>query len=178
MHFTPFPQLKTERLILRQLLEIDNEQIFLLRSDDSVNHYLERKKQVDLNEAADFISNINHGIAEDKWIYWAISQNNNPKLIGTICLWNFSNDKSTAEVGYELVPAYQGYGIMTAALESVVDFGFRALKLQTIQAYTHKNNLKSSKLLLKTSFSNIGQIDPENPHTQIFELSKRNWTRI
>jgi [ribosomal protein S5]-alanine N-acetyltransferase len=177
MKFTPFPQLKTERLVLRQLLEIDKEEIFLLRSDNSVNHYLDRKKQVNVNEAVDFISNINQGISENKWIYWAINQNNNTNLIGTICLWNFSEDLATAEIGYELVPTYQGYGIMNDALQTVLEFGFKKLKLQSIQAYTHKDNQKSTDLLLENCFKSTGKFDKHNPDNVIFELSTNTRTK-
>ena len=41
---TPFPILKTDRLILRQLVNTDDKEIFALRSDDNVNRYLDRSQ--------------------------------------------------------------------------------------------------------------------------------------
>ena len=37
-----------------------------------------------------------------KSVTWGITRKESNDLIGTICLWNFSADKKTAEVGYDL----------------------------------------------------------------------------
>ena len=55
LNFTPFPKLVTDRLILRQLSENDNKEIFSLRSDERVNKYLDRQVQSSSDEAIEFI---------------------------------------------------------------------------------------------------------------------------
>src|SRR6266516_1182663 len=42
--FTPFPSIATERFNLRPLTIEDENEIFALRSDDSINEYLDRPK--------------------------------------------------------------------------------------------------------------------------------------
>ena len=69
-------------------------------------------------------------------------------MIGTISLWKFSEDKKTAEVGYDLNPVFHNKGIMTEALNCVLKYGFTQLQLDKIEAYTHKENQASRKLLL------------------------------
>jgi ribosomal-protein-alanine N-acetyltransferase len=44
-------------------------------------------------------------------LYWAITQTQNGKLIGTICLFDFSEELNQCEMGYELSTDYQGQGI-------------------------------------------------------------------
>ena len=114
-----FPFLATDRLDLRRMMENDVHDILALRNDDKVNRFIDRPKQLNIEEAANFIDYIKLGSEEGKWIYWAISQKDSSKLIGTICLWNFSNDHTITELGYELLPQYQGQGYMNEAIAAL-----------------------------------------------------------
>ncbi len=99
----------TERLQLRQLALSDEHEIYVMRSDPRIIQYLDRApKPRDLDAARHFIQNINAGVAENRAVYWAITLKNNPALIGTICLWNISPEKSSVELGYSLHPDFQG----------------------------------------------------------------------
>ena len=55
INFTPFPNLATNRLLLRKLTPEDDRDIYYLRSDESVNYYLNRDKAESLNDAKAFI---------------------------------------------------------------------------------------------------------------------------
>jgi ribosomal-protein-alanine N-acetyltransferase len=177
MKFTPFPKINTERLILRRLKQSDWEMISYLRSDKIVNKFVKRPKTENKEDALKFINKINNGIDNNEWIYWSITMRDYKafigELIGTICLWNFSNDKKIAEVGYDLYPTFQGKGIMNEALNCVVDFGFNKLSLNKIEAFTHKDNESSIRLLKKNKFHYIkNRKDENNSDNIIFEIEK------
>lgn len=155
LNFTPFPNLTTERLLLRQLNENDENEIFKLRSDERVNKYLSRSKASSVEEAREFITKINKGIQDNQSLYWAITFKEDTKLIGTVCLWNISKENDTAEIGYELIPDYHEKGLMQEALTKVIGFGFENMKLKAIEAYTHPHNDGSTKLLVKNNFKKI-----------------------
>ena len=154
--FTPFPVLKTERLTLRQLASTDDDEIFALRSNDNVNKYLNRKPSKSIDDAKAFIQTINENIQRNDSIYWAITFNGTDKLIGTVCLFDFSDDNLKAEIGYELLPDLQGKGIMQEATSKVIDFGIQHIGLNSIEAYTHSDNQSSSRLLEKLNFKRDG----------------------
>ena len=102
-----------------------------------------------------------------------------PALIGDICLWNFSDDKTVAEIGYELDPAFHGNGIMSEALEKIIAFAFRDIELISIEAYTHKKNDDSTKLLRKYNFKlEANRVDKENIDNIIFTLTKQDWMEL
>ena len=174
MKIKSFPEIKTERLSLRKIEELDCDNILFLRSDVTVNKFIERpenRKTRNKTDAIKFIKEINEAFDKNKSISWGITLKNNPKVIGTICLWNFSENKKTAEVGYDLDPEYQRIGIMNEALNSIIDFGFNKLKLDTIEAFTHKENENSKKLLEKNEFVFMeSRTDIENDLNMIFEL--------
>lgn len=166
-----FPTLITERLTLRQPLERDVQEIFLLRSDTIVNKYLDRQPTATVEEALSFIRKVNENFKNNAGLYWAITQTDNEKLIGTICLFDFSDKLKKCEIGYELMPNYQGQGIMNEALKKIIEFTFRTLGLETIDASTHKDNNSSIKLLQKFNFDKMTIIDEANPNLIVFRLS-------
>jgi [ribosomal protein S5]-alanine N-acetyltransferase len=167
-----FPTLTTDRLTLRQPLESDVQEIFLLRSDAIANKYLGRQPAETVEEALSFIRKVNENFKNNEGFYWAITQADNGKLIGTICLFDFSDELKKCEIGYELLPNYQGQGIMTEALKKVIEFTFQTLGLNTIDAFTHKDNQSSTKLLLNFNFEETKIIDETNPNLLVYRLTK------
>ncbi len=169
----PFPVLSSSRLLLRQLEETDDKAIFSLRSDDRVNRFLDRKKPTAIEEACTFIHKINASIAENNSLYWAITLKEKHTLIGTICLWNYSPDRKSAELGYELSPEQQGKGLMQEALQEVTRYTFEKAGFTTLEAYTHQDNLASTRLLLKQGFILLeDRKDPENENHLVYSLCK------
>jgi len=173
--FTPFPELRTARLVLRLMVEADAPEIYQLRSDGRVNRYLDRKAPANMAEVEEFIRRINEGISRNQWIYWAICPAGETQLIGTICLWNFSENpsRSVAEIGYELIPDFQGQGYMNEAMGIILDYGFENLGLKKIEAFTHGDNQQSTRLLERNHFRlESGRKDENNPHHVIYSLTR------
>lgn len=166
---SPFPDLSTERLLLRQLALSDEKEIFLLRSDSEVNRFLDRPRAETIEDARQFIQTIRSGVQENKWVYWAICLRSDPALIGAIGLWNISREHSKAEIGYELLPAWQGKGIMNEVLATVLDFGFSRLKLRTIDAILDPANTRSLKLLETHGFKRLASSEVEGTVTYSLE---------
>ena len=168
-----FPILATKRLSLRQLKTTDGQAVFKIRSNEIVYKYIAKETQKTIKEAQAFIKKTNKGITNEAFLYWAITLKETQKLVGTICLWNFSNDKLIAEVGYELLPAYHKKGIMNEALGKVVAFGFETLKLKSIEAFTHKENKASKTLLIRLHFKfDKNRTDKGFPDNIIYILTK------
>ncbi|HEV8505216.1 MAG TPA: GNAT family N-acetyltransferase [Chitinophagaceae bacterium] len=169
--FTLFPNLTTERLTLRQLSINDQQDIFALRSDPEVNKYLGRQPSKTIEDAISFINKVTDNIKNSNSIYWAITLTKTRAFVGTICVFNFSNEENSCEIGYELMTKFQGKGIMKEALGLVIDYVFQTLKFQNIVAFTHHNNQNSTKLLTKFNFIKSSETDKENPDLDIFTLT-------
>nr|MBP9881376.1 GNAT family N-acetyltransferase [Chitinophagales bacterium] len=128
--FKPFPILTTERLTLRQLSIIDEREIFILRSDREINKYLDRQLSNTIDDARNFINKINESIDKNDSLYWGITLRDKNILIGTICLYGFSDENDICEIGYELLTGFQGQGIMMEAVEKVIDYAFNTIKVK------------------------------------------------
>jgi len=171
LNLMPFTELKTERLVLRQLKISDAEDQFMLRSSSEVGKYIARDLQTDVSQSEKFINDRNKDIAQNKIMYWAITLKEQTRLIGTICLWNFTEDNSVAEVGYDLNPEFQKKGIMSEALKAVLSYGFQKLAFSRIEAFTQIENESSKQLLIKNKFQlHQTRIDEGFPKNIIFEL--------
>ncbi len=172
MNFTPFPCLSTARLLLRPLREQDKLAIFFMRSDDKVNKYIARKKFENIDQAISFIDEIRTRIINGEMIYWAISLIGNDELIGTICLWKFSTNNNSAELGYALKPEFQNKGLMNEAVLKVIDFAANQLNIKVLEAHTSKHNFPSISLLEKVGFNLVeGKFDNDFPLNIVFDFA-------
>ena len=176
MNTIAFPEIQTNRQLLRKIVESDSSIILFLRSDEMINKYIERpdnRKTKNIADALNHIKKINTEAENNTSFSWGITLQNHPEIIGSICLWNFSKDRKVAEVGYDLIPKHQNKGIMSEALASVLDFGFSKLHVDKIEAFTHAQNQNSIKLLEKNGFNVVpDKKDMDNPSNLIFEIKK------
>ena len=169
--FTPFPVLTTERLTLRQLEINDEQEIFTLRSDSEINKYLDRQTSNTIDDARNFINKVNENINKNDSLYWAITLGDRNILVGTICLFSFSDENDMCEIGYELLTNFQGQGIMKEAAEKVIDYAFNTIKVQKIEASLHRDNQRSINLLEKFLFRNSNESDKTNPESIRYHLT-------
>jgi len=169
--FTPFPILTTERLTLRQVVLSDEQQIFTLRSDSEINKYLDRQISKTIDDVRNFINKINESINKNDSVYWAITLSDKNILVGTICLFTFSDENDKCEIGYELLTNFQGQGIMKEAVEKVVDYAFNTIKVKKIEAFFHRDNQSSIKLLEKFSFRDSNETGMKDPDLLCYHLT-------
>jgi ribosomal-protein-alanine N-acetyltransferase len=163
-------KLETERLHLKPLSENHVEDILKIRSNEITNKYVIRNAPKNNYDALQFILMIKERTMNNESFYFGISLKNQQNLIGTICLYKFTEDRKTAEVGYELLPEFHHQGIMSEALKAVLNFGFNDLHLQEIVAMTNKYNENSKGLLLKHNFILEDRKDEGFPDNLVFSL--------
>ncbi len=152
INFSPFQNLETERLYLRRVVKEDVNEIFALRSDQEVMKYIPRPLVKTEEDALAHIAMIDEKINSNEGINWAITLKGNPKLIGIIGHYRIRPEHYRAEIGYMLLPEYQGKGIISEAIKEVVNYGFNVIKLHSIEAIIAPENLASEKVLQKNGF--------------------------
>ena len=93
------------------------------------------------------------------------------KFIGTVCFWNIVKEEDKAELGYELIYEAQGKGYMQEAVNSVIDFGFRSMKLKTMEAVIKAGNDRSVKLAEKFGFTCTKQGEEIMSYTLVGDIN-------
>lgn len=156
--FSRFPVLETARLILRRADSNDVNELFELRSNPEIMKFIPRPLASTHEEISDFIKLTDEKIHNKEMINWAISLKDNPKMIGTIGYYYIKNEHYRAEIGYMLLPAYQGRGYITEAITEVVNYGFSQMKLHSIEAVIDPDNVASAKALENCHFIKEGHL--------------------
>jgi ribosomal-protein-alanine N-acetyltransferase len=153
INFLPFPNLETQRLLLRQVSTNDVDAILALRSNDEVMKYIPRPYLKTQKDALELIAMFDDKIENGIGINWGIYFLDNPgKLLGIIGYYRMKPEHYRAEVGYMLFPEFNGKGIVSEALQKVVQYGFKEMQLHSIEAVLDPENRASEKVLLKNGF--------------------------
>lgn len=152
LNFSPFPVLYTERLVLRAATLQDADALSSIRSDARVNQFLDRPKQLSIEEAENRISRIENEIKNAECIEWILQYKEDAHMLGSICYWNIVPEKDKAEIGYEMHSKHFGNGIMQEAIQCIIDYGFNVMQLKTIEAFPLATNSRSIRLLEKNNF--------------------------
>lgn len=179
--FTPFPNIKTKNTILRRMNFNDIHDLFEMRKDLRMVEYTHTKPDEEMDETKSYIDKMNKGIDDNKWIIWAIEHKSSKKVIGSISIWNISEDRESAELGYGIIPDYQGQGLMKESLLGSVEYGFKVMNLNFLDAYTEEKNIKSIKLLECCNFTEVNRVDDEGYynkriyHMLVYRLESKNW---
>ncbi len=169
--FYPFPDFTTTRLNLRSFKKHDATSLFETRAFPENSRYLDRTPYQKIKEADDFIDKIMDGVKNNKWINWGITLKDNPKMVGSICLWNLNAENATGELGYEMHPDFQGKGIMTESIGKIIEYGFTTMQLQKIEAVPHQDNKASIRVLEKFNFKYVGNLEGKDAQLAIYELT-------
>jgi [ribosomal protein S5]-alanine N-acetyltransferase len=148
----PFPELHTDRLVLRQLNNDDLQDFFELRSDTRVMQYIDRPLHKTLEDTQQMLQSIDELYSSGDGINWGITLKGSPKLIGTIGYYRMTKEYFRVEIGYLLHPDHWRRGIMMEAIKAVTDYGFTKMKAHTIIADINPNNEASKMILEKAGF--------------------------
>lgn len=150
--FLPFPILESNNLILRQITNDDVAEVFALRSNPETMKYIPRPLLQNHEEALAHIKMIQSKIENNEGIDWVITQKGNPKLLGIIGHYRIKWEHFRSEIGYMLLPEHHGKGIISDAIQLIIDYGFNQMKLHSIEALIDPDNQASARVLEKNGF--------------------------
>lgn len=152
--FDHFPELQTQRLLLREQVPEDAEALLAYLSHPEVHAFIsDEDTPNNLAEAKEEIHYWGGLFRRRQSIYWGISEKNDPStLIGT-CGFNYWNRlHHKVELSYDLAFEHWRKGYMTEALEAIMQYGFRDMSLHRVSATVSPDNIASIKLLEKLGF--------------------------
>ncbi|KTR27154.1 alanine acetyltransferase [Exiguobacterium indicum] len=151
-----FPTLKTNRLVLREVLPEDATSVLAYLSDEQVVKQMGLdpfQSEADALEEIDWYASIRR---DGTGIRFGIALQEDDVIIGSCGFLNQSARHQRAELGFELSPAYQGQGIAKEAALAVITYGFEELSLNRIEALVLPANTASHQLLERLGFQREG----------------------
>lgn len=152
LNFSPFPVIETDRLLLRRVTEQDVNEILALRSDPVTMKYIPRPLLKNTDDALGHYKMINDKIENNTGINWGITLKGNTTLLGIIGFYRIQPENYRAEIGYMIVPEFQGKGIVTESIQALLKYGFNEMKLHSVEAVIDPDNGASERVLQKCNF--------------------------
>lgn len=150
--FSPFPILETERLLLRRVTSTDVNEIFELRSNPETMKYIPRPLVKTEEDALKHFQTIDDAIDNNVGINWAVTLKENPKLLGIMGFYRLQPENYRAEIGYMILPEFNGKGIVSEAIPRILEYGFTTMKLHSVEAVIDPDNIASERVLQKCNF--------------------------
>jgi ribosomal-protein-alanine N-acetyltransferase len=139
------PIIETKRLTLRPVRLSDTDDIFCYASNPNVFRYTTADTLLTLDDAREFVERL---VNKPRGAFTlAICLKVDPKVIGVI---EFGTRDEKGGVDYSLAEEYWNQGIMTEAVQAMIDWGFSAYpELRTISSSAMTVNRGSSRVMEK-----------------------------
>lgn len=151
-----FPTLDVnEEYCLREQEIKDTDAFFEYYADPEVGKYILANKPQNIAEASAEIHYCRNLFRYRRGIYWTLARKADDKMIGAIGFY-LNNQHHRGEICYDLSREYWRKGVMTQALQKVVQFAFREMEVNRIEAVTIAENKASIAILKRLGFIHEG----------------------
>lgn len=145
------PSLTTERLLLEPVVAADQQFIFEGLSHPDVITYFgvqydsfeATKRQMDWYDKA---------YKEGSGGPWKIIGKASGEKMGVVAFYFYKPEHKKAEVGFWLFPQYWNKGIVSEALQAVIDYCQTEKGIHRLEAFVEEGNTASSRVLEKAGF--------------------------
>lgn len=146
----PFSKdLQTSRLMMRQVRESDDKDMFEYTSNPEITRFLSWEPHTEITQARLYISHLIENYQLSTCYAWAIELRDIKKLIGIVRIFDVSFTNKRGELSYILNPAFQGKGFAVEAIRAVIEFCIGQVGLNRIQARCTPANFPSERVIQK-----------------------------
>jgi ribosomal-protein-alanine N-acetyltransferase len=147
-------EILTPRLRLRALALDDAPAVFAYASNAEVARFtLWRPHSSEL-----FTKGFIQALTQAQFLNWAIIKPPTDQAIGMIFLHSLSKQHQRAEIAFNLAKAHWSQGLATEAASAVLDFAFKKLRVNRVEATCMPENLASRKVLEKIGMTCEGRM--------------------
>ncbi|MFF7726994.1 GNAT family N-acetyltransferase [Streptomyces sp. NPDC008001] len=157
------PELRTERLVLREWRDADLGPWAAMNADPEVREYFPDVLTPERSAAS--AARFQDDLVRRGWGWWALEVAATGEFIGFAGLDAVDEDTpfTGVEAGWRLARAAWGHGYATEAARAVVAFGFETLGLPEILAVTTATNLRSQAVMRRIGMTRNPADDFDDP---------------
>lgn len=177
----PFPEITTPRLCLTAISANHAAQLHEVWTDPHVLKYMVLEPFTEIAQTQEMMCILQGLFPSGEGIRWAIALRPGTDILGTCGFHNWKKEHARAELGYELDSRYWRKGLMTEAIFPVLDYGFREMGLNRVEAFVTVGNQRSLAFLEKTGFSLEGTLRhyewarAQFQDQWVFSVLKKEW---
>lgn len=130
----PFPIIETPRLILRRLEKQDCVDMYEYSCKEETTRYLLWTPHPSIAYTKSYLCMVQRMYRTGGYYDWAVVEKESGKMIGTCGYARLDERHNVGEIGYVLNKAFRHKGYATEAALAVIEFGFKQLGLNRIEA--------------------------------------------
>jgi ribosomal-protein-alanine N-acetyltransferase len=157
--FGQFPILSSADVVLRKIEENHLEELYGIYSNDKVFEYcgiIPKHNKATVNS---MIGHFERDYLKRSRVKWGIFAGGEEEhLLGIIEACEFNQKVNMVTIGYFLAEEHWGKGIASAAVRLLLEYLFREVHVNRIQAEVMLRNESSKKVLLKNRFIKEGML--------------------
>ncbi|MBZ9638363.1 GNAT family N-acetyltransferase [Streptomyces sp. PSKA30] len=157
------PELRTDRLLLRDWRESDLAPWAAMNADPEVRRYFPGVLTKEQTDAA--VARFRADLERRGWGFWAVEVRDTGEFIGFTGLDSVEDGQpfTGVEAGWRLARPAWGHGYATEAARAVLAFGFEELALPEILAVTTVTNLPSRAVMHRLGMTHDPADDFDDP---------------
>ncbi|PMV19109.1 MULTISPECIES: GNAT family N-acetyltransferase [unclassified Pseudomonas] len=177
---TPFPTLHTQRLQLRELVPQDAPALFAIYRDTDSMRWFGADPMANIAQAKRLVETFAQWRTQpNPGTRWGLEFEG--RLIGSCGLFKWNQGWNSCSLACELAPQFRGQGLMSEALRTALEWGFRQMYLQRVEALVHPHNHASRALLERLGFKAEGKMreagfwNGQRHDLEVLGLLAREW---
>ena len=169
--------IETDRLILRELLDSDDDAMFILDSNSNVHTFLGNNPVSSIEESRKYIENIRNQYVENGIGRYAVILKETTQFIGWSGIKYITEPENGHinfyEIGYRFIENYWGKGYAYESAKAWLDYGFNTMNIKSIYASAHIDNIGSRRILEKIGMQLKNEFDRNGIACVWYELYKK-----
>jgi [ribosomal protein S5]-alanine N-acetyltransferase len=155
--------LKTQRLVLKQILDGDLNTLHRIFTDSYVRRYLCDGEIWSVQQVEEMLAENQKLFLEKKFGLWFMETNMEQEVIGFVGLWYFFEEEQPQLV-YALLPTATKKGYATEAATKIIEYGFDELGFDYLVASCDRPNIESQQVAVRLGMRQVEErIVNENP---------------
>jgi len=170
--------LETDRLLLRELQLSDAEPFFAMDKNPKVHQYLWNKPVHKIEETIEIIQSVRQQYVDNGIGRFAMILKETDEFIGWAGLkYNteaVNNKVNFYDIGYRLDEKYWGKGYASEATIAWLNYAFETMKIKTMEAAAHTDNIASNRILQKIGMQCTGHYLEDDISWNWYKLENKN----
>lgn len=154
--FSKEQRIETDRLVLRNIDDKDQQAMFEIFSEEKVVYWTDFDLMTTSDDAQWVVKYFKECRENSEQYRWAVCLKESDQMIGTVGLFSFDPDSAKCEIGYDLNINYHRRGYMSEAVEQILKIAFERLTLHRVEAVITPGNPASRAILEKFGFIEEG----------------------
>lgn len=150
--FHPLPRLETDRLVLEPVRSGHAEELFQVYVAPGVAESSDEERPASVESTRTHIGGLLREQEARTAINWVLVFKEDRRVVGKVAVHGISWMNRRGELGFVLTPGLWRRGLMTEALQPVIELCFGRLRFIKLYAQNTTNNAACHELLLSLGF--------------------------